>query len=344
MSMNPSNRAIRFGLRLLLIAPFLGVNVVQADPGAQADPVIARGDHHRVTPLDLDARMFNAPRSAVIGAINNPLMLKKMTDSLFAQRVIADQARTMGLDKDPVIQAKIREMTDGLLFSERMRLLDKESVPDMTAAAKERYDADPQAWSEPEKVAVAHILIREKTRYKDVRGDEEARKLANDLYRRLKNGESFAELAQRYSEDPTTAPRGGVLGVYTRGQLTKPFEDAAFKLTEENDISKPVKSEFGYHIIKLYRHIPQKPHTFAEVKDKLVEQLAARFRAQRRDEFLIKAREGEHYRLDEAALKGFADRKRAELKAARIPEHTESGRKPVDEKGVFARSRGNPEG
>ncbi len=340
MSMNPSIPAIRFNLSLLLTGFFFAVNLAQAAPGANTDRAIARGDHHVVMPLDLEARMFNAPRPAVIGAINNPLMLKKMTHSLFAQRVIADQARTMGLDKDPVIQAKIREMIDGLLFSERMRLLDKEPVPDMTAAAKEQYDADPEAWSEPEKVAVAHILIREKTKYKDVRSEEEAEKLANELYQRLKNGESFAELAQRYSDDPTTAPRGGVLGVYKRGQLTKPFEDAAFELNEENDISKPVKSEFGYHIIKLYRHIPKKPRTFDEVKDKLIERLEARYRAQRRDDFLTKAREGEHYQLDEAALKAFADRKRAELKASRAPEHTEPVRRPINEKGVFVRGKG----
>ncbi len=340
MGMNLSNCAVRRGLCLLLAGFFFSVTITRADPGGKDGRVIAHGDHHKVTSLDLDARMFNAPRPAAIGAVNNPLMLKKMTRSLFAQRIIADQARAMGLDKNPVIRAKIREMTDGLLFSERMRLLDKEPVPDMTAAAKERYEADPDAWSEPEKVAVAHILIREKTRYKDVRSEDEAKKLANELYQRLKNGESFSELAQRYSDDPTTAPRGGVLGVYKRGQLTKPFEDAAFKLTEENDISKPVKSEFGYHIIKLYRHIPKKPHTFDEVKDKLIEQLEARYRAQRRDDFLTRASQGEHYQLDEAALKAFTDRKRAELKASAASGPARRERKPVNEKGVFVRSKG----
>ena len=66
---------------------------------------------------------------------------------------------------------------------------------------------------------------------------------------RLKNGESFTNLAKELSLDKASGKRGGDLGFFRKGMMVKPFEDVAFKL-EKDQISEPVKTEFGYHIIK----------------------------------------------------------------------------------------------
>lgn len=66
---------------------------------------------------------------------------------------------------------------------------------------------------------------------------------------RLKNGESFSNLAKELSIDKASGKRGGDLGFFRKGMMVKPFEDVAFKL-EKGEISEPVKTEFGYHIIK----------------------------------------------------------------------------------------------
>ena len=66
---------------------------------------------------------------------------------------------------------------------------------------------------------------------------------------RLKKGENFANLAKELSIDKGSGKRGGDLGSFGRGMMVKPFEEAAFKL-ERGQISEPVKTEFGYHIIK----------------------------------------------------------------------------------------------
>ncbi len=72
-------------------------------------------------------------------------------------------------------------------------------------------------------------------------------KEARDLVEQIKTGRDFAELARKYSECPS-GKRGGDLGFFTRGQMVKEFEDAAFTM-ERGQVSEPVKTQFGYHII-----------------------------------------------------------------------------------------------
>ena len=86
------------------------------------------------------------------------------------------------------------------------------------------------------KIKCSHILVQKQSE-------------ALAVLERIKNGESFANLAKELSIDKGSGKRGGDLGYFDRGVMVKPFEQAAFKL-EKGQISEPVKSEFGYHIIK----------------------------------------------------------------------------------------------
>ncbi|AGB17918.1 parvulin-like peptidyl-prolyl isomerase [Thermoanaerobacterium thermosaccharolyticum M0795] len=90
--------------------------------------------------------------------------------------------------------------------------------------------------SQFEVVKASHILV----------SDE---KTANEIYDKLKNGANFAELAKQYSIDTSTKDNGGELGEFTRGTMVTEFENAAFAL-KPGEISKPVKTQYGYHIIK----------------------------------------------------------------------------------------------
>ncbi|HEU5461089.1 MAG TPA: peptidylprolyl isomerase [Nitrososphaeraceae archaeon] len=86
------------------------------------------------------------------------------------------------------------------------------------------------------KIKCLHILVKK---------NSEALTVLN----RLKNGESFTNLAKELSIDKASGKRGGDLGFFRKGMMVKPFEEVAFRL-EKGQISEPVKTEFGYHIIK----------------------------------------------------------------------------------------------
>ncbi len=88
-----------------------------------------------------------------------------------------------------------------------------------------------------DKIKCFHILVKKQSE-------------AVEILERLRKGESFANLAREFSIDKGSAKRGGDLGVFGRGMMVKPFEEAAFKLKKGEMTQEPVKTEFGYHIIK----------------------------------------------------------------------------------------------
>ncbi len=116
-------------------------------------------------------------------------------------------------------------------------------------------------------VNVAHIMI-----LKPAGADQDARDKARntiwDIYKKLQQGEDFAELAKQFSEDKSSSAKGGNLNRFGSGQLSsEKFEDVAFGLQNPGDISEPFESDFGWHIVKLHAKYPVK--TFDEVKPEL---------------------------------------------------------------------------
>ena len=115
----------------------------------------------------------------------------------------------------------------------------------------------------------AHIMI---TIAKDASEEEKisAQKKVDEIYAKLKNGESFATLASEFSDDGQTAEKGGELPLFGTGTTTRmvpEFEEAAFALKNDNDISQPVKTDVGFHIIKRLQWTPLR--TFAELKKEI---------------------------------------------------------------------------
>jgi len=119
-------------------------------------------------------------------------------------------------------------------------------------------------------VQVAHIMF--KTKQEDKKSVDVAKQKINQVYERLKSGEEFADVAERFSEDRSTAVNGGKLPPFGVGKMVPEFEKVAFNLLELNDISSPFQTDFGWHIIKL---IDKKSVSdFSVVKDEITNKIS----------------------------------------------------------------------
>jgi len=132
------------------------------------------------------------------------------------------------------------------------------------------YDGHPRAFVEPEQVKASHILIKV-----DAKADEaakaDAKKKIEELQKRIEKGEDFSALATESSQCPSSA-KGGDLGFFKRGQMVKPFEDAAFAL-KSGELSDIVETRFGYHIIKVVDRKPETVVPLDDIKEKLSQHL-----------------------------------------------------------------------
>lgn len=153
------------------------------------------------------------------------------------------------------------------------QLIDQEVVSEISVSEnklKTYYDDHPDEFTLPEQVMAGHILVKV-----DENADEatkaEARKKIENIQTKIKNGEDFAKLASENSDCPSSA-KGGDLGYFSRGQMVKPFEDAAFSL-QPGEVSDIVETRFGYHLIKLVEKKPAGARSFEEAKDGLQDKL-----------------------------------------------------------------------
>ena len=127
------------------------------------------------------------------------------------------------------------------------QLLNDPSIDISEDDLQREYEADKAAAADDEQRSSAHILLRTG----DERTDDQAIAELQDFKVRIEQGESFADLAETHSEDPGSASQGGDLGPVGRGVFDPAFEEALWALQEEGELSAPVKSAFGYHLIRL---------------------------------------------------------------------------------------------
>jgi parvulin-like peptidyl-prolyl isomerase len=163
------------------------------------------------------------------------------------------------IKRQGLTEEQVRNDIRGQLVSEKLfeKVTDDVKVTD--ADVEKYYKRNRKQYEQPESRDVRHILVKNK-------------KTADRLYRRLKNGADFAALARKYSEDPGSRAQGGKLTI-ARGQTVALFDQTAF-LLGKGTISRPLKTQYGYHIIQPLSAIkPKKVTPFSQVKEQIRQQL-----------------------------------------------------------------------
>ena len=151
-------------------------------------------------------------------------------------------------------------------------LLDREQARQKVVVpptdVQRHYNENIQQYQTPEQVRASHILLETAGK-----NDADVKKRAEEILKQVKSGADFAELAKKVSEDKGSAPNGGDLDYFGRGRMVPEFEQAAFSM-QPGQISDLVKSQFGYHIIKVVDKKAGSTRTLEEVRPQIQQQLA----------------------------------------------------------------------
>src|SRR5690554_526770 len=163
---------------------------------------------------------------------------------------------------------EIRESVFQAVAIEQILLADGLTLPD-EEAARTFYNENPEAFTQGEEVRARHILVRVDS--ENPEDWETARQEAEELHGRVTGGDDFADVAAENSDDGS-AQAGGDLGSFGRGRMVPEFEEAAFSL-QVDEISEPVRSDFGWHIIQVTERTEEEVMSFDSVKDQLTREL-----------------------------------------------------------------------
>jgi peptidyl-prolyl cis-trans isomerase C len=190
----------------------------------------------------------------------SPEGIKRVIEEMVNQELLYLDAIDQKMNQEPefkeTLQATEKNLLKGYAFSKLVEGIDAQEEE-----MKEFFQENKGAFSQPETLKASHILV-----------DDEAK--AKEIIQELNGGLAFEEAAANYSSCPSKEA-GGALGEFGRGQMVPEFEEAAFNM-EIGAISEPVKTQFGYHIIKVDAKNEAAEPDFDEVKDQVQQQVLAR--------------------------------------------------------------------
>ncbi|GGB31546.1 peptidylprolyl isomerase [Tistrella bauzanensis] len=255
MLMRSARRPFGAAIAALLLAstvPFAAVRAAE-EPKAE-DPVVARVDGSDIRRSDVVAAYETLPppyRSLPFEQLYDTLL-----DNVISSRLMVEAARKQGLESEDDVKQRIQRAADRVLTEAYLTRLIDNAVTD--EALKAAYDDFKTSFTPEEEVRARHILVATEDEAKAVKAE-------------LDKGGDFAKIAADKSTDPGAA-NGGDLGFFTADRMVKPFADAAFAM-KPGEISDPVQSQFGWHVIKLEERRKQPVPSFEDKKQELEVQL-----------------------------------------------------------------------
>jgi len=246
--------SVMLGLLLFLAACQQQDEIALSGP-MNPTPVVATVNGVPIHESDIDSEMAMLPEE--MSRYRNDVSTRAhIMRSLIRRHAISQKAMQMGIDLDPAIRQRIENGRRQILIeaARQWQLAHMETIQesDLTAYYKQHL-AD---FAVPEQVHARHILVA-------------SQKQALAVIKQLRGGADFAVLAASESLDDSNKSRGGDLNWFQRGVMVKAFDDIAFGL-KENEISQPVKTRFGWHVIELLgrRSAMQKP--LEEVRHEII--------------------------------------------------------------------------
>ena len=188
-------------------------------------------------------------------AYNSPEGRRAVLNQIIGNKLLLLDAKRNLIEAEAAFREQLNRMKDNLLISYAgEKIISAVSVSE--AEAKEYYENNKNEFKTAETVNASHILV-----------DSEEKAIA--IYEEIASGKkTFEDAAKEYSSCPSKNA-GGSLGDFERGQMVPEFDSAVFEMAEGDVTSSPVKTQFGYHLIKLNAKNPEKEMSYEEIKDEL---------------------------------------------------------------------------
>lgn len=230
-----------------------------------------------------------------------PGTVPRLMENLLTIRTLANKAKSEGVTVDEQIQWALEVERDRQLYNRYVQVtVEKElAKTNWDALAKEEYLANSDKYKHPDQVSVSHILVA----VTKERNEDQALKRIKTVAQRLASGDNFTQLVHEYSDDQGSLKQDGALGFFAPKRMVKPFSEAAFAMSEVGEFSDPVKTRFGYHIIRLDDKRAAGKLAFAEAKPGIIAKLKEGIEADLRTELTQEARSPKEFTLDEEKLK-----------------------------------------
>ena len=224
-------------------------------PATAEDKVVATINGKPIT--DADLAVADSEIGSDMGSMPADQKRMSLVEFLIDNQLFAEAAEESKLDEGPAFESRLAYLKRRALRELYFDKIIKGSVSD--ADARKLYDEQVQKLKPEEEAQASHILVATEAE-------------AKDLKEKLKNGGDFAALAKEHSKDPGSKDTGGDLGFFTRGQMVPQFEEVVFSMNK-GDVSDPVQTQFGWHIIKLVDKRTKAPPAFEVVKDRILQSM-----------------------------------------------------------------------
>ena len=218
-----------------------------------ADKILATVGGLQVTDKDVDELLMSLGQRGA--AYNTPEGRKMLLGQVINNKLLLLDARRNLYEADPAFREQLARVKDNLLISfAGEKALGSVTVND--TEAKEYYEQHKEEFKQGETVNASHILVKT---------EEEARAIYEEI---VSGAKSFEDAAKEYSSCPSKEA-GGSLGDFGRGQMVPEFDTAVFEMEVGAITAEPVKTQFGYHLIKLNSKSESKEMPYEEIKDEI---------------------------------------------------------------------------
>lgn len=178
---------------------------------------------------------------------------REFLEEIIKRELLLQEAKKSGIEKDQVLIDRIEEMKERLILNEFLQREVEGKLVTTDKELEDYYNLHKEEFKSPDEAKISHILVR---------NEEDAKA----VIKRLRKGSDFAKMAREISIDMATKDSGGEMGVIQKGKFHPQLDSVIFS-TNEGEVSDPVKTERGYHIIKVRKKIPGLPLSFNEAKN-----------------------------------------------------------------------------